>query len=75
MFSKAKVALSAAIVLGTTFPAWARESGDCSPFHPPFCSNICTGSARCAPLRNYRLGRHHVKLRGAAKPHGAKSSQ
>lgn len=25
----------------------------CSPTHPPFCSNICTGSGPCAPLRNY----------------------
>jgi hypothetical protein len=25
-------------------------SGDgCSPSHPPFCSNICTGSGPCAP--------------------------
>jgi hypothetical protein len=24
-------------------------SGDCSPVHPPFCSNICTGSGPCAP--------------------------
>jgi hypothetical protein len=21
----------------------------CSPVHPPFCSNICTGSGPCAP--------------------------
>jgi hypothetical protein len=31
MLSKAKVALSAAIVLGTAFPAWAEV---CSPTHP-----------------------------------------
>jgi hypothetical protein len=24
-------------------------SGDCSPVHPPFCSNICTGGGPCAP--------------------------
>jgi hypothetical protein len=23
--------------------------GGCSPVHPPFCSNICTGSGPCAP--------------------------
>jgi len=27
--------------------------GACSPTHPPFCNNICTGSGPCAPLRNY----------------------
>jgi hypothetical protein len=70
MLTKAKVALAAAIVLGTAFPAWAA----CSAFHPPYCSNICTGEARCAPLRNYRLGPHHVK-HAPAKPHAAKSSQ
>src|SRR6516162_11739830 len=26
-----------------------HNSGDCSPVHPPFCSNICTGSGPCAP--------------------------
>ncbi len=26
-----------------------RGSGLCSPIHPPFCSNICTGSGPCAP--------------------------
>jgi len=26
-----------------------QNSGDCSPVHPPFCSNICTGSGPCAP--------------------------
>jgi hypothetical protein len=72
MLSKVKVALAAAIVLGTAFPAWSEA---CSPFHPPFCSNICTGSAPCAPLRNYRLGPHHVKPHAAAKPHATKSSQ
>jgi hypothetical protein len=46
----------------------------CSATHPPFCSNICTGEARCAPLRNYRLGPHHVK-HAPAKPQAAKSSQ
>jgi hypothetical protein len=72
MLTKAKVALSAAIVLGSAFPAWAA----CYTTHPPFCSNICTpGAARCAPLRNYRLGPHHVKPHAAAKPHAAKSSQ
>jgi hypothetical protein len=68
MLSKTKVALSAAIVLSTVFPALAATrhprathvrpeaydvvpdhgSGDCSPVHPPFCSNICTGSGPCA---------------------------
>lgn len=24
-------------------------SGTCSPVHPPFCNNICTGSGPCAP--------------------------
>jgi hypothetical protein len=71
MLTKAKVALSAAIVLGTAFPVWAA----CSTTHPPFCSNICTGSAPCAPLRNYRLGPHHVKPHAAAKPQASKSSQ
>jgi hypothetical protein len=47
----------------------------CSTTHPPFCSNICTGSAPCAPLRNYRLGRHHVKPHAPAKSQAAKSSQ
>jgi len=69
MLSKVKVALSVAIVLGTAFPAWAAA---CSTAHPPFCSNICTGSAPCAPLRNYRLGRHHVKPT-PAKPHAGPS--
>jgi hypothetical protein len=23
--------------------------GGCSPIHPPFCSNICTGTGPCAP--------------------------
>ena len=27
----------------------SHGSGDCSPVHPPFCSNICTGSGPCAP--------------------------
>jgi len=26
-----------------------HDSGDCSPVHPPLCSNICTGSGPCAP--------------------------
>ena len=26
-----------------------HNSSDCSPVHPPFCSNICTGSGPCAP--------------------------
>jgi hypothetical protein len=72
MLTKVKVALSAAIVLGSAFPALAA----CYATHPPFCSNICTpGAARCAPLRNYRLGPHHVKHHAAVKPHAAKSSQ
>jgi hypothetical protein len=72
MFSKTKVALFAAIVLGTAFPASAAThhrftrvdprtdsvnpeptGGGCSPVRPPFCSNICTGSGACAPVRNY----------------------
>jgi hypothetical protein len=24
-------------------------NGDCSPVHPPLCSNICTGPGPCAP--------------------------
>jgi hypothetical protein len=66
------IAATAAIVLGSAFPAGAA----CYTTHPPFCSNICTpGAARCAPLRNYRLERHHVKSHAAVKPHAAKSSQ
>ena len=30
-----------------------HNSGDCSPVHPPFCSNICTGSGPCAPPDSY----------------------
>jgi predicted nucleic acid-binding Zn ribbon protein len=71
MLTKVKVALSATIVLGSAYPAWAA----CYTTHPPFCSNICTGEARCAPLRNYRLGPHHVKSHAATKPQAAKSSQ
>jgi hypothetical protein len=25
-----------------------HNSGDCSPVHPPLCSNICTGPGPCA---------------------------
>ncbi len=25
------------------------DPGGCSPVHPPFCSNICTGPGPCAP--------------------------
>jgi len=72
MLTKVRIALSVAIVLGSAFPAWAA----CYTTHPPFCSNICTpGAARCAPLRNYRLGPHHVKSHATAKSHAAKSSQ
>jgi hypothetical protein len=66
MFRKTKVALLAAIVLGTAFSASAATKyhrvsqvdpplydvipgATCSPVHPPFCSNICTGSGPCAP--------------------------
>jgi hypothetical protein len=73
MLSERKIALSAMIVLSTTFSTSAATkhhrvtrvqpeiyhmvpgiSGDaCSPIHAPFCRNICTGLAPCAPLRNY----------------------
>lgn len=65
MFRKAKIALAAAIVLGTAVSASAATrlhrahlqpplydvlgGATCSPVHPPFCSNICTGSGPCAP--------------------------
>jgi hypothetical protein len=65
MFSKQKIALSAAIVLSTAFPTSATTKhhrvthrpaiyhtvpgGTCSPTHPPLCSNICTGPSPCAP--------------------------
>lgn len=26
----------------------APGGGDCSPVHPPLCSNICTGAGPCA---------------------------
>jgi hypothetical protein len=71
MFKKTKVALSAAIVLSTAFPASAATThyritrvdpglydsdpgnGDCSPVHPPLCSNICAGPGPCAPIDGY----------------------
>ena len=30
-----------------------HNSGDCSPVHPLFCSNIYTGSGPCAPLDSW----------------------
>jgi hypothetical protein len=43
MLTKVKVALSAAIALGTAFPAWAA----CSTTHPPFAATFVRGQ----PLR------------------------
>jgi hypothetical protein len=31
------------------YNAVPNTSGECSPVHPPLCSNICTGSGPCAP--------------------------
>jgi hypothetical protein len=30
-------------------PYTMAPGGGCSAVHPPFCSNICTGSGPCAP--------------------------
>jgi hypothetical protein len=69
MFSTTKVALCAAIVLSTAFPASAATKhhrvthaypathvpgdGNCSPTHAPLCSNICSGPGPCAPPDTY----------------------
>jgi hypothetical protein len=60
MFSKTTLALSAAIVLSTAFPALAATKhryrnapadigGGCTASGGPACSSACTGSGPCAP--------------------------
>jgi hypothetical protein len=69
------ILIAALFSLPIVAAATTQTLAACSATHPPFCSNICTpGAARCAPLRNYRLGPHHVK-HAPAKPQAAKSSQ